>query len=102
MVQGAMVLMRGVQIGSLYKLLGRRDTNGCVNKVIHEPNEISFCLVDSTMILHQRMGHIGEKVFVICTVKVWSKLSQIVLMKLISVNIVSIANTIMQVSHLGP
>ena len=61
MVQGAMVLMRGVQIGSLYKLLGRRDTNGCVNIVTLEVNEISSCLVNLTMLWHRQMGHIREK-----------------------------------------
>jgi hypothetical protein len=29
MVQGEMVLMRGVQCGTIYKLLGRTYTNGC-------------------------------------------------------------------------
>jgi hypothetical protein len=31
MVQGAMVLMRGVQNGNLYKLLGNTISNGCNN-----------------------------------------------------------------------
>ena len=29
MVQGEMVLMRGIQCGTLYKLLGRIVTDGC-------------------------------------------------------------------------
>ena len=61
MVQGEMVLMRGVQIGTLYKLLERRDINKCVNTIILEVDEISSYLVDLTMIQHQCMGHIGEK-----------------------------------------
>jgi hypothetical protein len=36
MVQGAMVLMRGVQCGTLYKLLGSTYTNGCNSFVVHE------------------------------------------------------------------
>jgi hypothetical protein len=36
MVRGAMVLMRGVQCGTLYKLLGSTYTNGCNNYVVHE------------------------------------------------------------------
>lgn len=55
------VLMRGVLIGKLYKLLGRTNTNGCVNTVIPKANKISSCLIDSTMIWHQQMGHISEK-----------------------------------------
>jgi hypothetical protein len=36
MVQGAMVLMRGVHCGTLYKLLGRTYTNGCNISVVLE------------------------------------------------------------------
>jgi hypothetical protein len=36
MVQGAMVLMRGVWCGTLYKLLGITYTNGCNNYVVLE------------------------------------------------------------------
>jgi hypothetical protein len=31
MVRGAMFLMKGVQIGTLYKLLGNVNSNGCNN-----------------------------------------------------------------------
>jgi hypothetical protein len=36
MVRGAMVLMRGVRCGTLYKLLGRTYTNGCNSYVVPE------------------------------------------------------------------
>jgi hypothetical protein len=35
MVRGAMVLMRGVRCGTLYKLLGSTYTGGCNNFVVH-------------------------------------------------------------------
>lgn len=53
--------MRGVQIGMLYKILGKFDTNGFVNTDIPEVDETSYCLVDLTMLWHQQMGQIGEK-----------------------------------------
>ena len=53
--------MRGVWIGILYKLLGKTETSGCYNTIILEADEISSCLVDSTMLWHQQLGHIGEK-----------------------------------------
>jgi hypothetical protein len=36
MVRGAMVLMRGVRCGTLYKLLGGTYTNGCNSYVVPE------------------------------------------------------------------
>ena len=36
MVRGEMVLMKGVQCGTMYKLLGRTYTNGCNSSVVHE------------------------------------------------------------------
>jgi hypothetical protein len=36
MVRGAMVLMRGVHCGTLYKLLGRAYTNGLNNSIVPE------------------------------------------------------------------
>jgi hypothetical protein len=36
MVRGAMVLMRGVRCGTLYKLLGSTYTNGCNSSVVLE------------------------------------------------------------------
>jgi hypothetical protein len=36
MVQGKTMLMRGVQIGNLYKLLGSTITNGCNSYIVIE------------------------------------------------------------------
>ena len=36
MVRGAMVLMRGVQYGTLYKLLRKTATHGCNNTIVPE------------------------------------------------------------------
>jgi len=53
--------MRGVRLRTLYKLLGRTYTSGYVNVVFHEVDHVSSCVVDLTMLWHQRMGHISEK-----------------------------------------
>jgi hypothetical protein len=36
MVRGVMVLMKGFRIGTLYKLLGNVDSNGCNTIVVPE------------------------------------------------------------------
>jgi hypothetical protein len=78
MVRGVMVLMKGVWIGTLYKLLGNVDSTGCNNIVSPEVDSTSTQLdptraesvqtdstrhdkIDPTMLWHERMGHIGEK-----------------------------------------
>jgi hypothetical protein len=65
MVRGAMVLMRGVRCGTLYKLLGRTYTNGCNNFVVpkqrNEGDRTNIVPEKKTMLWHQRLGHIGEK-----------------------------------------
>jgi hypothetical protein len=65
MVRGEMVLMRGVRCGTLYKLLGSTYTNGCNNSIVLEQRnkEYKTNIVPGkkTMLLHQRLGHIGEK-----------------------------------------
>jgi hypothetical protein len=66
MARGVMVLMRGVWIGTLYKLLGNVDLTGCNNIVVLEvdltvTDSTVPRLVDQTMLWHHRMGHIGEK-----------------------------------------
>jgi hypothetical protein len=85
MVRGAMVLMRGVRIGTLYNLLGNVDSTGCnnivapeINSNVTRLNSISTQIdstrdksvqIDSTihdeldpnMLWYKRMGHIGEK-----------------------------------------
>jgi hypothetical protein len=65
MVRGAMVLMRGVWCGTLYKLLGITYTNGCNSYVVpeqrNEGDETNTIPEKKTMLWHQRLGHIGEK-----------------------------------------
>jgi hypothetical protein len=78
MVRGVMVLMKGVWIGTLYKLLGNVDSTGCNNIIAPEVDLTSTQLdltrvelvqtdstrhdkIDPTRLWHERMGHIGEK-----------------------------------------
>ena len=56
-----MVLMWGIRIGTLYKLLGKTNDSSC-NQVVHpKTDEILSCVADSTMLWHQKLGHIGKK-----------------------------------------
>ena len=56
MVQGALVLMRGVQIGTLYKLQGSTVTDGCNNSVVPERGVESLAISgEKTTLWHQRL-----------------------------------------------
>jgi hypothetical protein len=81
MVKGAMVLLRGSHIGSLYKLLERDNTNDCNNVVFHEneTDKTPTLLVEKTMLYYQSMGHVERKAFMLCIVKAWLKVSLTVL-----------------------
>eukprot|EP00253_Pinus_taeda_P018964 PITA_18964 len=62
MVQGALVLMRGVRIGTLYKLKGSIVIDGCNSSVVPESGVENLVVSgEKTMLWHQRLGHIGEK-----------------------------------------
>ena len=65
MVRGAMVLMRGVQYGTMYKLLGKTVIDGCNNTIVPESKDEESKVLDvsggDTMLWHQILGHIGEK-----------------------------------------
>ena len=65
MVQGAMVLMRGVQYGTLYKLLERTFMDGCNNCIVpkskDDESKVSDIFGGDTMLWHQRFRHIGKK-----------------------------------------
>ena len=65
MVRRAMVLMRGVHYGKLYKLLGRTVIDGCNNTIIpkskDEESKVPNIFGGDTMLWHQRLGHIGQK-----------------------------------------
>ena len=62
MVQGELVLMWGVWIGTLYKLLGSIVIDGCNNYVVPESGA-KYLVVsgENTILWHQRLGNIGEK-----------------------------------------
>jgi hypothetical protein len=61
------VLLRVVQIGTLYKLLGVTISDGCNNSIVLymgvEEGKNSTFFGEETMLWHQRLGHIGEKGF---------------------------------------
>ena len=60
-VQGSVVLMWRVWIGTMYKLLGRAYIDGCANTTYHEFEIISSCLFNSSMLWHQWIGYIDDK-----------------------------------------
>ena len=62
MVQGALILMRGVWIGTLYKLQGIIVVDGCNSSMVPK-NGVENLVVsgEKTVLWHQRLGHIGEK-----------------------------------------
>jgi len=62
MVRGALVLMQGVQNGTLYKLQGGIVVGGCNSSVVPESGAENLVVFkENTMIWKQRLGHIGEK-----------------------------------------
>ena len=62
MVWGALVLMRGVWIGTLYKLQGSTIVGGCNSSVVLESGVENLVVSqEKTMLWHQRLGNIGEK-----------------------------------------
>eukprot|EP00253_Pinus_taeda_P013028 PITA_13028 len=62
MVRGALVLMRGVRIVTLYKLQGSTVVYGCNSSMVPENGAENLVVSgEKTMLWHQRLGHIGEK-----------------------------------------
>eukprot|EP00253_Pinus_taeda_P006039 PITA_06039 len=62
MVRGALVLMRGVRIETLYKLQGSTVVDGCNSSMVPENGAENLVVSgEKTMLWHQRLGHIGEK-----------------------------------------
>ena len=62
MVRGALVLMWGVQIGTLYKLQGIVIIDGCNRFVVLESGVENLVVSrENTMLWHQSLRHIGEK-----------------------------------------
>eukprot|EP00253_Pinus_taeda_P003388 PITA_03388 len=62
MVQGALILMRGVRIRTLYKLQGSTVIDGCNSFVVPESGVENLVVSgENIMLWHQGLGHIGEK-----------------------------------------
>ena len=62
MVRGALVLMCGVHIGTLYKLQGSTVIDGSNSSMVHESGVENLVVSEqNTMLWHQRLRHIGEK-----------------------------------------
>jgi hypothetical protein len=65
MVQGAMVLMKGVQFGTMYNMLGITISDGCNRSIVPdigvEEERNPIVSGEKVMLWHQRLGHIGEK-----------------------------------------
>ena len=62
MVRGALTLMWGVWIGTLYKLQDSIVVDRCNSSLVHENGVENLVFSgEKTMLWHQRLGHIGEK-----------------------------------------
>jgi hypothetical protein len=65
MVRGAMVLLKGVQFGTLYKLQGSTISDGCNSSIVPdigvEEERTPIVSGEKVMLWHQRLGHIREK-----------------------------------------
>ena len=65
MVQGSMVLLKEVQFGTLYKLLGRTISDGCNSSIIPdievEEERTPTVSEEKVMLWNQRLGHITKK-----------------------------------------
>ena len=55
------MFMRGIRIGTLYKMLERTNESSCLPIVDPKTKEILSYIVDLTMLSHRRLGHIDEK-----------------------------------------
>jgi hypothetical protein len=65
MVQGAMVLLKGVWIGTLYKLQGSIISDGCDSSIVPnigvEEEKTPTVSGEKVVLWNQRLGHIEEK-----------------------------------------
>jgi hypothetical protein len=65
MVQGEMVLLKGVLFGTLYKMHGITISDGCNSSIVPEigveEEKTPTISRENTMLWHQRLGHIREK-----------------------------------------
>jgi hypothetical protein len=67
MVRGAMVLLKRVQFGTLYKMQGSTISDGCNSSIVPdigvEEERNHIISGEKVRLWHQRLGHIGEKGF---------------------------------------
>eukprot|EP00253_Pinus_taeda_P035892 PITA_35892 len=64
MVQGALVLMRGVWIGTLYKLQGSTVVDGCNSSMVPENGAENLVVSgEKTMLWHQRLDILERRAF---------------------------------------
>ena len=67
MVRGEMVLLTGVQFGTLYKLQGSTISDGCNSSIVLdigvEEKRTPIVSGEKVMLWHQILGHIKEKGF---------------------------------------
>jgi hypothetical protein len=67
MVQGAMVFLKGVWIGTLYNIQGITISDGCNSSIVldigAEEEKTPIVYGEKAMLWHQRLGHIKEKGF---------------------------------------
>jgi hypothetical protein len=65
LVQGAMMLLKGVRLGTLYKLQGSTISDGCNSSIVPyigvEEERTPTVSREKVMLWHQRLGHIEEK-----------------------------------------
>jgi hypothetical protein len=65
MVRGAMVLLKGVRFGTLYKMEGSTISDGCNSSIVLdigvEEEKNPIVSGQKVMLWHQRLGHIEEK-----------------------------------------
>jgi hypothetical protein len=65
MVQGAMVLLKGVCIGTLYNIQGNTISDRCNSSIVPDIGSVEektpTISGEKVILWHQRLGHIGEK-----------------------------------------
>jgi hypothetical protein len=67
MVRGAMVLLKGVHIGTLYQLQGRNISDGCNSSIVpdigEEEGKTPTVSREKVMLWHESLGNIEENGF---------------------------------------
>jgi hypothetical protein len=94
-----MVLLKGVGIGTLYKLLGSTISDRCDNSIVleigTEEGKTPIVSRENTMLWHQRLKHIGENGLRVLHGKCMVEVCPIYLWILISMKIAYMESIIM-------